>query len=287
MIAADLLAEIDGRVGVFDLPCPECGPSRRAMTNQRRKVLRVWHGADAFLSWHCARCGETGFQKGHRRVASIDRAQFAKAQRELANRTAVERQGRLDKALWLWRSRQPIRGSVAEVYLREVRAYPGPLPATLGFLPARGEHPPAMIAAFGIPTEPEPGILYIIDEQVRGVHLTRLKPDGSGKAGNPSKIMIGHSIGLPIVLAPMNDMLGLAIAEGIEDALTVHQATGLGSWAAGAASRMPALAEAVPGWTDCVTILVDDDDAGRKHANAMAARIAERGIAVEMRGATR
>ena len=34
--------------------------------------------------------------------------------------------------------------------------------------------------------------------------------------------------GLPIVVAPVNDSLGLAITEGIEDALSVHEATGFG-----------------------------------------------------------
>jgi hypothetical protein len=42
----------------------------------------------------------------------------------------------------------------------------------------------------------------------------------------------------PIVLAPPNDLLGSSITEGIEDALTMHEATGLGTWAAGSAARL-------------------------------------------------
>jgi hypothetical protein len=34
--------------------------------------------------------------------------------------------------------------------------------------------------------------------------------------------MIGSSGALPIGLAPVNDLLGLAIAEGIENALSAH-----------------------------------------------------------------
>lgn len=41
--------------------------------------------------------------------------------------------------------------------------------------------------------------------------------------------MIGRSKGAPIVLAPLNDLLGLIVTEGIEDALSAHQATGLGA----------------------------------------------------------
>ena len=60
------------------------------------------------------------------------------------------------------------------------------------------------------------------------IHLTRLNPDGSKLSEKP-KIMIGQSArGFPIVVAPPNDLLGLAITEGIEDALAIHEATGLG-----------------------------------------------------------
>ncbi len=109
--------------------------------------------------------------------------------------------------------------------------------------------------------------------------------------------MIGRSLGSPIVLAPVNDLFGLAIAEGIEDALSVHEATGLGAWAAGSASRLPALAEAispykfkrkignlpVPSsddpWTmESVTIMVDNDVDGRRHAAKLAELITARGI---------
>ena len=97
------------------------------------------------------------------------------------------------------------------------------MPATIRFLPARDDYPPAMITAFGFAQEPEPGVLEIEDSAVRAVHLTKLKPDGSGKADVPNpKIMIGSAPGVPLVLAPCNDLLGLFIAEGIEDALTAH-----------------------------------------------------------------
>jgi hypothetical protein len=56
--------------------------------------------------------------------------------------------------------RQPIAGTIAERYLRAARRYARPLPQTLAFLPPdKREHHPAMIAAFGIPDEPEPGVL--------------------------------------------------------------------------------------------------------------------------------
>jgi hypothetical protein len=138
-----------------------------------------------------------------------------------------------------------------------------------------------MIAAFGLPDEPAPGEFAIPDDAVRGVHITRLAADGSAKAGTQTdKIMIGASLGSPIALAPVNDLLGLGIAEGIENALSVHQATGLGAWAAGAASRLPALAAAVAAYVEAVTIMVDDDIDGRRHACALADSLRCRGFDV-------
>jgi hypothetical protein len=135
----------------------------------------------------------------------------------------------------------------------------------------------ALIAAFGLPTEPEPGRLAIADDAIGGVHITRLAPDGLGKAGTETdKIMVGISHGSPIVLAPPNDLLGLLMAEGIEDALSGHEATGLGAWAAGSASRLPALAESVPYWIEAVTILAHDDREGRRHAATLASNLRHR-----------
>ncbi len=128
--------------------------------------------------------------------------------------------------------------------------------------------------------EPEPAVLSIADADVRAVQLVKLKPDGTGKSDcEPNKIIIGKgALGSPIVLAPPNDLLGLAICEGLEDGLSVYGATGLGVWAAGGATRMPALADAVPDYLDFVTIVADRDEAGVKHANALSDRLRERAI---------
>src|SRR2546430_5676012 len=113
-----------------------------------------------------------------------------------------------DKAAWLWSRRIPIAGSIVEYYLREARGYSGPLPPTLAFLPPlKLEHCPAMIAAFALVDEPEPGLLGK-PQNVTAIHLTLLKPDGSGKADTkPDRIIIGSPGEKPIALAPPNDLL--------------------------------------------------------------------------------
>ena len=64
--------------------------------------------------------------------------------------------------------------------------------------------------------------------------------------------------------------------------MSVHRRSGVGAWAAGSASRMPALAGAVPGWVDCVSIFVDTDADGRKHAAALAEGLRKRRIHVDL-----
>lgn len=181
------------------------------------------------------------------------------------------------KAAWLWRRRRPIQRTIAERYLREARGYSGPLPLTLAFSPpSKPEHHPAMMAAFAMPQEIEPRVLAA-PRNVDAVHLTLLKPDGSGKADTkPNKLIIGKPSGRPIVVATMTDTLGLAVCEGIEDALSAHASTGLAAWAAGAAGFLPALADAIPAYVDSVTVLADDDEAGRRNARELAARIGQR-----------
>jgi len=78
----------------------------------------------------------------------------------------------------------------------------------------------------------------------------------------------------------------MAIGEGVEKMLAVHAVTGLGTWASGGAGRLPGLANLVPSFIECVTVIVDDNDAGRKHSSELADRLADRGLEVLMREAT-
>jgi hypothetical protein len=283
-VGLDVIDQLTGgRIGTFDIPCPTCGPYKRSARNQRRPVLRVYRLEPNFAGYHCARCGDKGAALD-RNGTPPDPMKLAKARAEAAERERIVKTDRLGLARWLWAKRKPISGSIAETYLRSARGYGGRLPETLGFLPGRGDHPPAMIAAFGMAIEPdEPGKLAVGVDAVKGVHLTRLLPNGSDKAvfddpDKQAKIMVGFSIGSPIVLAPPNDLFGLTITEGIEDALSAHEAAGVGAWAAGSAARMPPLAAIVPSYIDCVTVFADDDKDGRRHASELAGRIRDRGI---------
>jgi hypothetical protein len=204
---------------------------------------------------------------------AVAAARRAEAEKE-AKATAAER---LSIAHDLWPSGEPAAGTVVEQYLASRGIILRRPPATVRCLEANPpRYPfPSMIAAFGLADEFAPGFVTIPRSAVMGVHLTQLAPDGSGKAPveNPRR-MIGFSSGWPIVLAPPNDSLVLAIGEGIESALSAHVATGAGAWAAGSKGRLPALADKVPPYIETVVILAEAD--GQREALELASRLAAR-----------
>ena len=285
-LSFDQILDITGdRYGAIDSECPLCSHLRKP-AKQRLKVFRVYRDAPDFARFHCVHCEAKGWASDNNNATTAKRpstAEIEKIKADIAAREAGHEAFRRMKALSLWRRGKSVQNTPVERYLEQARGYCASIPGTIRFLPASQGFAPAMIAAIGIADEIEPGILSIPDHAIRGVHITALLSDGSGKAGTDrDKIMIGKSIGSPIVLAPPNDGLGLAVTEGIEDALSVHEATGLGSWAAGSASRMPALAAAVPSYIDCVTIVADPDDAGRINGQKLADALATHGCEVRL-----
>jgi hypothetical protein len=269
--------------GGYLVPCPV--PSHGAGRGDRNPSLEIRDGNCALLVRCYAGCDSRDVLDELRRRGLLDRQQDRPAPgRPSSPATSKPTDHEIEqsrKATWLWQRRQPIVGSIAEKYLRNVRGYTGPLPPTLGYLPPRkeGQHP-AMIAAFGLVTESEPGVLAE-PGNVAAIHLTLVKPDGSGKADiEQTKIMVGSPLGKPIVLAaPHDGYAALGITEGVEDALSAYQAIGQAAWASGAAGFMPALADCVPSYFESVTIFAHDDPAGRRFAKTLAQRLTARGIA--------
>jgi hypothetical protein len=159
-------------------------------------VLRVWRNEKGFAGFYCARCEASGYAwdgkaispRGEIASEHDHHAPLHVRKPELVER---ERAYKLDNARNYWRRRQPIEGTPAERYLRERRGYTGPLPGTLGFLPARSGFPAMLVAAFGMPDEPEPGVLAIAESCVIGVHVTHLTNDGR-KLGDAAKRMHGE-----------------------------------------------------------------------------------------------
>jgi hypothetical protein len=221
------LDDLSRGAAITDVACPSCGPGRKAASNRVRKVMRIWNSDDDFLSYNCSRCGAKGY-------AHPDNA--SRAARPLRPVTPPRPTGpteeqirKLNDAREIWREAVPAGGTLAEVYLKSRCCWSDN--AAVRFVSSSQTltkyywNGPAMVTAFGIPEEPEPGKLVLAPEN------TKLHADGTGKADvDRDKIMLASSSGWPIVLTPVNDIGGLLIAEGIETTLASHIGTGLGAW---------------------------------------------------------
>lgn len=164
----------------------------------------------------------------------------------------------MSSARALWREGVPAAGTLAEVYLasRGLRLEPN---APLRFHPmawrnpASGAAAPAMLALMTAPDA----------DRGCGVHVTYLRPDGTGKAtGDRPKVMLGNP-GIIRLVADAEVTLGLGIAEGIEPGLAIMQRAGWRPvWAAASAGgiqRFPVL----PG-IEALTLFCDAGDGGRR-----------------------
>lgn len=247
--------------------CPRCAPDCKTARGRASLVRAIWVQPDGVEVWYCHRCEASGVEG---RLAGLQRPKSKRPAPAARDTSAI--------AAYLWRQGLPARGTAAETYIREGRGIEVCLPGTLRYLPASGRHAHALIAAFGLAEEIEPGRLRS-PETVCGVHLISLCEDGLRAV---RKISLGRVSGSPIVLAPPNDGLGLVLAEGIEDALSCHAATGLGAWAAGSASHLAKLGPVVPGYVECVSLCEDDDPAGRKACAKLSDDLLQRGIEVRV-----
>jgi hypothetical protein len=204
------------------------------------------------------------------------REQYARDQREHEQQARADAKRKGELAAWLWSRREPVTEDcpVAK-YLRR-RGYTEAIPATLGYLPAGDRHPPAMIAAFGIGDEPEPGIIAPPAE-VRAVHITRLALNGDRERGDKAKIILGPAGNDPIILAPANDLLAIDVTEGVENGLMYLQARHCGVWVAGNAGRLPMLAPSFPSYVEVVNIFADDDEIGIAKGQELARALRAKG----------
>jgi phage/plasmid primase-like uncharacterized protein len=116
-----------------------------------------------------------------------------------------------------------------------------------------------------------------IDGEFIGVHQTFIRPDGSGKADvDRPKAMLGRAAGGAVWLALAAETL--MVAEGIENAISAMQMSGMPAWAALSTSGMIGLV--LPPVVRTVVILVDNDING---AGEYAARTAAQRWLVEGR----
>lgn len=242
------------------MPCPICQPERRPGQN----ALTLTDGRTGLLA-HCKKAGcrfhdvaaAMGIAPGT--YAAPDPAIIA--QREADRRAEAEKRARQARALW--DGAEPIRGTIAETYLRG-RGITCALPETLRFHPECWHGPTARRL---------PALVARVDGGAAfAVHRTYLRGDGTGKAPvDPPKAMLGACAGGAVRLSCATGRL--VVAEGIETALSLCCGLLEGPatiWAALSTSGMQGLI--LPERPGRLTVACDGDAPGRAAALALAER---------------
>ena len=245
----------------FLVRCPLRGHGRGK--GDRHPSLSVCDGDDGRLLVRCfAGCDSRDVLAELRRLGLDEGSGRARGERPVAPRKP-EPVTRHQRALEIWRSCRSAEGSLAESYLRS-RGLSLSIPPSIKFH-ARLRHTrsrlrlPCMVAA-----------LQDCDGRLIAIHRTFLSNDGRDKAAvKPNRMMLGPCAGGAVRFAAAGRRL--AIGEGIQSSLSVHQADpDLSVWAALSTSGMRAVA--IPEHVQELVILADGDEPGEMAARALAAR---------------
>jgi hypothetical protein len=236
------------------VPCPQCGRGDRDDALGVNLETRVFH---------CFRCGWSG------RAGDSARRE----QRRVVERREQDVRRPPDLGA-IWKRTVPLRGTLGEVYLTHRHCALPPADSAVRYLPSTDRYPPSLCALVTDATSNNPLTL----------HFTRLRVDGLGKAGGDrDKLLLrGHPKRGGVIRLWPDDAVthGLAIAEGIETALSVaHAFTPV--WAAVDAGNLAAFP--VLAGIECLTIFADRDEAGLTAARACGQRWADAGREVELR----
>lgn len=178
-------------------------------------------------------------------------------------------------AVKIWDESVTANGALAETYLR-VRGYDGDIPDKIRFHPKVYHSPsksyhPAMIS----------GVSIWPSNNVTAVLRTYLNEDGGDKAGfATNKMMLGRVKSGAVRFAPA--ARSLIIAEGIETALSIYQATGTATWAALSACGMEYVEVPPLSITQQITIAADNDEVGMEAANRLYSRLSESGYQIKI-----
>ena len=259
------------RPGTYRRPCPECGKGARD------DALAVTRKHDASLVWYCHRCGYSGKwwpDEGGKPVSRRHRAAIEASAPDRTTGNETEHATLSDYWRAFWRECQPIEpGTVAERYLT-VRCCALPHPnGDLRFHP-NASHPGGHTG---------PVLVGLVTDMATGepinLHRTWIVPNGTKPdIERPRMLCKGHrKAGGVIRLWPDDEVTdGLAVAEGIETALTAaHGITPV--WClidAGNLAAFPVL----PG-VGALTVCVDHDKPdrqGRQRGLTAAAEVSNR-----------
>lgn len=262
-------------------PCPICQVDGRrdqrslSVKDSDGRTLICCHKSGCSALEILAACKDRGLTNGtgpttYRSQIETDR------EREASRNRRLKKQRYCDNT---FSQAVPITGTLAQSYL-ESRGIVGlqghKMKNTLRFHPAlyhtgSRQNLPAMIARIRGPVGQE-----------MGLHRTYLNADGSGKADlqSGSKMMLGAASGGSVRFGP--DQRIIALAEGIETALSIVRASRLTVWATLSTSGMKGLILPPPPVAEVVVICADHDDAGLAAAEQVSGQLEAAGRSVSI-----
>jgi hypothetical protein len=196
--------------------------------------------------------------------AEADRERQARSRQEFADRAR-----KLEHCQRVWSEAVEVNGSLSATYLAG-RSITGSLPGSLRFHGGapRGYDAPSFGPAMVAKVTDREG--YQI-----GLHLTFLRPDGLGKADvERPKLMFGQVTGGAVRLhdGPVGGTL--ALAEGIESALSYSRLKGVLAWACLSAIGLERVD--LPSNVRRVIVAADGDETGQRAARALRERLSRR-----------
>lgn len=262
-------------------PCPICQPEGRrdqrglSVKDTEGRTLVCCHKSGCGALEILAACKGRGLISGN--GPSVQRSQIEiDREREAWRSRANKKQKYCDD---IFAQAVPITGTLAQTYL-EYRGISGlqgnKIKKTLRFHPslyhARSkQNLPAMVAR-----------IRGAQGRAMGLHRTYLRADGLGKADlqGGAKMMLGAASGGAVRFGP--DQSVIALAEGIETALSVSLASRLTVWAALSTSGLKGLILPPPPVAEVIIICADHDDAGLAAAEQVAGRFEADGRAVSI-----
>jgi hypothetical protein len=257
------------RPGEHRTRCPRCA---RAKHRPSDDALAVRLDADGHAAWLCHRCRWTGGihaprdDPGRRLEPPAERPSLSPSPRYPGLSADAQR-------LWRDYCRPITPGTPAAVYL-EGRGCA--LPENDVRWHSQLRHPsgytgPALVAL----------VTDVLTAEPINLHRTWLAPGGRGKApiDRPRLVLKGHRLGGGVVrlVEDAEVTLGLAIAEGLETALTTMRAF-RSVWSCIDAGNLKAF-PVLPG-IEALTIIEDRDSAGQEAARACADRWLAAGVDV-------
>lgn len=246
----------------------------------RSPSFYVFAGGDR---WHCFGCGLTGdvldLTARYYGLSNIREAaeRLYGGDLPLVDAPRVDAKAERDNsyALSLWREAVAIEGTAAESYLRW-RGITIDLPSSLRFSMLKPPKDSGVSEANGRGLLPAMVALVTgADGEPAGIQRTFLRQDGRKAASADGKVK--YSLGLvrggAIHLGPSLPT-GLAICEGVEDALSLMEMGAASAWAAAGSGMLAGVQ--LPDTVRSIVIGADADMAGQ-HAAAKAAEAFSRG----------